>query len=570
MKRLCSIIIYTCCFNLLNAQVSEGTKKKERLKTIGNIGASANFYKSNENDSFRTRPPYSWNVYGSLVVKGKDFSLPISFVLNQYGSNGNRSPYLQIGLSPTYKWAKLHLGYRSIPLSPLIFEGQSFKGVGIELNPKLFRFAAFYGSLNKRIRENTNFSNSSSSQYSRLGYGVKVGIGSQDVFLDVIYFHAKDDSTTSNPRNALAAQENSVLGSSFKITVAKKLVLTGDMAVSGLTQDQSFFKLNADSIKIVKDVISKLIAYNVSTVVGYAGQSSLSFNTRGFNTNVGYRRVQPDFKSLGTPYVVNDVELISWNNNFSVAKGKLNVGANFSNQHNNLNKKLRSELRTEFANINVNTILGTHVTINLNYSGYGIKQNDGKSKIEDSVRLQQRATQWSVNPGYNITKGTKIHFIYGNVNLSQLKDQNRFLIKPTNTTCISSSLNYTLAFTNKPYNFSLNGVYSKYEQADNSYRSYGANIGTATQLLKNKNLNIQGNVGYFFNIFNFGSRQKNITYSITSMYQVKRHSLNVSVNYVYTPRNAITEAINKAINQSIPSAVATRNLATNITYNYTL
>src|SRR3546814_13424720 len=80
--------------------------------------------------------------------------MPFSFVVTQY-TNSYTQPFSQFGISPSYKWAKLHLGYRNISFSPLLFDGQSFLGGGIELAPKGFYFGAFYGKLNKAISEDT-------------------------------------------------------------------------------------------------------------------------------------------------------------------------------------------------------------------------------------------------------------------------------------------------------------------------------------------------------------------------------------------------------------------------------
>ena len=61
-------------------------------------------------------------------------SLPFSFNVSQY-SESYEDPFTQFGISPSYKWAKLHLGYRSIQFSPFVFDGQNFLGAGVELNP---------------------------------------------------------------------------------------------------------------------------------------------------------------------------------------------------------------------------------------------------------------------------------------------------------------------------------------------------------------------------------------------------------------------------------------------------
>lgn len=551
---------------MLRAQENGDVKKNEPFKILGNVGASANFYSSNENDAFYknnlTRPSYAWNIYGSLIPKLNELSLPLSFVVNQFGSS-NRKPYVQMGISPTYKWARLHIGYCYIPFSPLVFDGQSFKGVGVELNPKFLRLAAFYGTLNKAIKD-TGTALGRIQQYSRKGYGVKLGIGNTDRYFDIMYFHAKDDSTDQSFNNAIRPKENAVLGTSFKLTIIKKLVFAGDVAISGLTEDLLSDKRSFDSTSTLSKFVDNFFPYKVSTIANYAGQSSLSFYTRGFNSSLKYRRVQPDFQSLGTPYIVDDIELVSWLNAFSISQGKLNISTNYSQQHNNLSKKRNSELRTQVGNINVNAVLSKHLNLNLTYSGYNITQKDRLKKIVDTAMLQQKINQVNVNPSYSFTTETKIHYISANVNFSSLTDNNNSVlgIKDNN---LSSSLNYTLAFVEKSLNFSIDGLFSRYKQKNGtSYSSYGPTIGSSVQLFKKKSLSVQGNFGYLINRFNDSASQSNLTYSANVGYQVKKHSVNLYANYIYTPQNRISELIN----QTIPYAVSTRNVAGGISYNY--
>src|SRR5690242_3196568 len=168
----------------LKAQTN-GITKSNPFTIRGSVGASANFYHSNE--TFYSQPSFSWNVNGNFVAKINAVTLPFSFIANQYGSS-HQGTYFQFGISPTYKWAVLHLGYRYIPFSPLTFGGQTFQGIGIELNPKQFRFAAFYGRLNKAFNEDTVQGQFRLPQYSRKGYGFKIGVGNASSYFDLIYF----------------------------------------------------------------------------------------------------------------------------------------------------------------------------------------------------------------------------------------------------------------------------------------------------------------------------------------------------------------------------------------------
>jgi len=572
-KTIFSGIICLCCVQFLQAQSNKSNIKKQ-FTIRGQIGASSNFYNSNE--SFYTRPSFAWNVNGSFVPKINKVSLPFSFVVNQFNKS-NASAHIQLGISPTYKWAKLHLGDRYIRFSPLTYGGQTFRGAGLELNPGQFRFAAFYGRLNKAFNEDTSGGRFRLPQYSRIGYGVKIGVGNSSRFLDVIYFHAKDDSSSASivnnrTRNFIRAQENAVVGSSFKLTMVKKLILTGDMAISGLISDLSPGKKSLDSSdEGLKIFINNFLPKSASTVASYAGQSSLSYYSKKFNSSFSYRRIGPNFKSLGTPYLYNDVELITLNNSYYIAKGKLNISTNLSQQHNNLDKNLYTELRTQLGNINANVILSQHLNLNLNYSGYNLKQKNGNPQLPDSLRLNdtlllnQRISQINISPSYNITKGNKLHYINGNLSLQNLKDKNPATALRSNSNNLSTSLNYTLSFIKQALSFSLNYLVSHYKQEAYSYKSNGVTFGTSSQLLKNKNMNIQGNIGYYFNKYS-NTKTRNISYSANMGYHAKRHVFNLFANYIYTPSNKINDEINKIFQY----VVATKNFYGGISYNYSI
>src|SRR5205085_4322201 len=106
---------------------------------------------------------------------------------------------------------------------------------------KFFRFAAFYGKLNRKVNEDTTSGRYMLPQFSRKAAGVKIGVGNTANYFDLIWFHAKDDSASASiiNKSGYRPQENTVLGSSFKITLKKKIIFNTDIAISGLAQDLS-------------------------------------------------------------------------------------------------------------------------------------------------------------------------------------------------------------------------------------------------------------------------------------------------------------------------------------------
>ena len=436
----------------------------------------------------------------------------------------------------------------------LTFEGQNFKGVGLELNPKHFRFASFYGKINRAIDQDTSRGNFRLPQFSRTAFGVKAGYGSASNFIDLIYFHAKDDSTSTiilnNQRN-YRPQENSVVSTAFRVTMVKQLYLTGDFAVSGLIRDISS-KVDFDDGTNPKfrKFIQNFLPSSSLIMASYATQGTLNYLTRGYNSNLRYRRVKGNYKSMGTPYMLSDVELVSWSNNLSMMQGKLNLNTSLSQQHNNLDKNLVTELVTQVGNLNINTILGQHFNFNVNLSGYNLRQKNGLPvadtlRLQDSMRLNQRIAQVNVAPGYHVTKGDLIHYINGNINYSLLDDKNRTTARFTNSRNISTALTYSVAFIKKAISLSINSLYTRYKQEANTYTSFGPTAGISARFLKSKSLNVQGNLGCLFNEYNTGNKQTNLTYSLNSSYRARHQHL------AFTPITYIRNQIMPLLMQSI-------------------
>jgi hypothetical protein len=310
--------------------------------------------------------------------------------------------------------------------------------------------------------------------------------------------------------------------------------------------------------------MNNFVSTNSSTIASWATQSTLQLVLKGYNTTLGYRRVQPDFKSLGTPYMLNDVSLLNWMNNFSLSKGKLNISTVLSDQHNNLDKKLATQLNTFVSNLNINALLSTYMNLNFNYSGYSIRQKDGTQKLTDSTRLNQQIHQFSLTPSYTILSGLESHTISTSINYMILDDNNPATTSYTSSNNLSASLNYTLGLTPKALSFTLSGLYNQYKQDINYHRSFGATLGCSAQVLKDKSLSLQGSAGYLVNKSSYGNAQNNLTFSFNTGYHIKHHALNAYANYIYTPYNPITNIINN----KVPQAVATQNLAGGISYNY--
>ena len=564
--QLLSVLTFAGFFLSASGQDFSNMKDKRPVSFHGSLGGGASFYNSNE--TYQTRDPFAWNLYGNFVPTFYGFSLPFSFVITQY-SKSYTSPFTQFGISPSYKWIRLHLGYRSIAFSPLVFDGQSFLGGGIELSPKGFYFGAFYGRLNKAISEDTTYGHTLEPQYARTGFGLKIGVGGSRNNVSFQFFHAKDDSGSIHRINdslsTVRPQENSVVGASWHFTFFRRLTFTGDAAASVLNRDQSYERIDSIGYWKIPAIAQKIMPINWSTVVSYSGQAQLSLMLNNFNVSAGYRRVQPDFKSLGVPYALDDVEMINGNVGANLYKGRLNINAAYTGQHNDLAHMLSSRLVTRTGNLSLNTFVDRHLNVNVNVTGVQVLQQDGLTKLSDSARLDQLMVTATLSPSLTFSGERHQHTISGSVSYTKLDDRNPATSALTGGDNINSSLDYSLFFTRRSWGLNCILTYSQYGQQKDQYRSTGLNAGLNAQLLQAHNLSVQGSVGYFFNQDNGSPVGNNTTFSFNSNYAVLNHSLGLYMSYIITPPVNLNPL---NIVNHVPYAVNSRNLVGGVTYAY--
>src|SRR5437773_1800751 len=96
------------------------------------------------------RPPTSWTIVGTPTLSFYGISLPFNFILSDQESDF-RQPFDQIGVSPNYKWATLHLGYNSLNYSKYTLAGITFLGVGVDLDPEPLRLSVMYGRFQRAV-----------------------------------------------------------------------------------------------------------------------------------------------------------------------------------------------------------------------------------------------------------------------------------------------------------------------------------------------------------------------------------------------------------------------------------
>lgn len=367
--------------------------------------------------------PFGWNASGNLSLSLYGLVIPFSFNLGPEARSFSQ-PFNRYGLSPHYKWAKLHLGYRSMHFNRYTLAGLQFFGAGIELEPKGFRFAAFYGRFNKAVDRDTLAALVPRPAYRRMGYGVKIGVGGRRDHLDLMLFRAEDDTTSIvDPGASLAPKENLALGLSGRFTVAKRLVWEFNAGGSALNEDTRYPVGNSSDLPAIG---TGLFSLRVGSKLLFAGNSSLKYTARKWSLGVEVNQVDPGYASLGAYYQQTDVRGITVEPSVRLFKNKVRLRGSIGRQQDNLyGRKLATSVRT-IGSATLAVAPSSAYGLDISFTNYGIAQEAGRRALNDTFRVAQVNRSLIVTQRYARTNSARTWVATLTGGMQQLQDLNTF------------------------------------------------------------------------------------------------------------------------------------------------
>ncbi len=556
IKKVFLILLMLLSINQLVAQDVDNIIKSKPFKFSGSLYVGGNGY-SNFGTNAARQSPYSYSIVGSPTVSIYGISLPFTFSFSDQQFSYSQ-PFNIYGVSPKYKWAQIHLGYRSMNFSSFTMSGKQFYGAGIELTPGKFRFKALYGKLKDLFaqKDTLTFGSQILDTYERYINGVKIGYGNKNSF-DFMYIKVKDDQNTSNPQRAdnryLLPEDNLVLGFNSNFTLFKYFRLYLETAASLHTADlRADIEIDEENLKKWAEKTNKLIEINASTRWGFSGKTGIDFNYRGFGIGANYLRVDPFFKSLGLYYMNTDYENYTGHLNFGLFKRQLQFRLTAGFQQNNISKlKQQTDLR-KIGSLSINYFSQNGISISANYSNYQTDQAAGFIKVEDSIKLALVNEMAMISPSYSWNRGKYSHSASMNFNYQKFKDVNRFrIVSLVDDQNYTASIDYGLSHSPSTINFNIGVNYFILDSRESTDKQIGASFGISKKLLKKKlnirlnsswNKNIYNNIsdGFSLNIRNYISynitKNQNISFSFAWMNRTGIHRRNInelrsSINY---------------------------------------
>ncbi|MCB2204695.1 hypothetical protein KQI65_08095 [bacterium] len=508
------------------AQNLSNIGENDPFRLGGSVSARGVLYEAQNID--RRRQPFSWVLNGTLNLNIYDMDLPFSFTFSEQ-EREFAQPFNQFGASPTYKWVKGHVGYRSMTFSPYTLAGHQFLGAGVEMNPGLLRLGLMYGRFQRAVEEDTSSNRFVQPAYSRSGYSAKLGVGNSSNYFDVIMLKAKDDEASLRraPTGSLVLPgENLVLGIAGTTELFDGFRLMLDAAASDYTRDVRASAIDdPDNTHI--EAFDALNNNRSSTQFYTAVKAGATYSYQRFSLAANYTRIDPDYQSMGAYHITNDLQSFAIAPRFVLLEGRLRVSTNLTFRHDNLQNKKPYTTSRFIPVVAISLQPGSSFGVDLNYTDVFSTQSDGYRAVNDSLRLDQQNPMIMLSPRYSIIGGSASHTFLLGVMYQTLVDNNAFTSRWSEYSTTNLNLTYTLALTKAQFSMSASANTTRLENAGGTYRNSGVSVNASKGLLEQA-LRLTAGSGVSFH-----ATGETVTGTLGARYALqKRHSFTATLNIV--------------------------------------
>jgi len=387
----------------IDTQLKEKLKKKP-FSISGNASVSGVYNQASDSP---TNEPFLYFFNGNITLGFYDWTMPINY---RYTNQGDALDYQipfkfnRLSLHPKYKWILAHIGDVSMSFSPYTFNGLQFTGGGLELTPEKYPLrASFMGG---QLAKATEYDGRPQTipTYERWGYGTKLSYKKEDLEIGGILFFANDKANSLSvpipDEKKIYPLSNQVYSGFAKYKPLHFVEVFGEYALSllGNTQSQK----------------QDFTAYN----------AGINFIFTKASVGVRYEKVDPDYKTLGAYYFVNDMENITLNSSLNLFKGNVSIATSIGRQHDNLNQQKPKQSNQWVGSANVNAKVTPKLSLSGSYSNFTMFTNKLINPFDrinnpqlyehpqDSINYRQVSQNTNANITYAINEKQNITLSY--------------------------------------------------------------------------------------------------------------------------------------------------------------
>lgn len=489
----------------------------------GDLRQDPFFYALNANVNFRV---YKLNLPFSLVVTARntESSLPNLKELGEALRNdirnniqAQRDRFVRFGMSPYYKWIKLHLGHRAMNFSKFTLANLNFYGAGTELTPGNWRFSAMYGRLAKAEPIDLSLVTPNLPIYQRLGWGAKLGYGTEQQSIDLMIFKAHDDPNSifvplDNP-NQPSPKDNLTLGLNVQKLFFDRFRFRAETALSALSPNALEAEANESKYPAF------LFTERVTTEHNSAVDASLDYEGEKFVAGVQFKRIDPNFNSLGAYFFNNDIVEYLGNLDFGLMEGKMNVGLSGGVQSNNLGL-LKPTTTSRFVYSADVSYSQEAFSGNLNYSNNTTDVGYVLSQELDSLNAVIITQNAGLNLNYTISgENENQHVFTLGGNIQEVGDDIENPLESATSQMIVAHFVYNVMLKESKWRFTVRANYNQNQLAQMQTNRIGTGVGISKSLLEDQ-MNIGLDMNYYINSNEISGSSSNLVGQIRWGYNI--------------------------------------------------
>lgn len=459
--------------------------------------------------------PFLYTLNGNLNTRIYKVNIPISFLVtakNRESSLPNwneiknafkpdfrsqRDRFVRFGMSPTYKWIKLHLGHRAMDFSQYTLSNFNFYGVGAELTPGNFRLSLMNGRLQKAQPVDLSLVEPNVPIYERTGYGAKVGYGTEDSSVDLILFKAQDDVNSIDIIDGivdpLSPQENLTLGVNLEHLFLKKFRFNVEYALSTFSPN-ALDEMNSES-----SFPNFLIDNRMTTERRDALDAKLDFEVSDYTLGLQFKQIDPNYQTLGAYFFNNDIREYLGNVGFDMFNQSTNVRLSAGVQTNNLdNTKEATTSRLVYTGdvAYAKEAFNANINYSNNTTDVGYVLNPSLDSL-NAVIITQSA---GINLSFNMVSDSSAtaQTIVVGANIQDVSDEISDPFNSAASTMWIAHAIYSLAFTESKWKLSLRTNYNQNEIQQMQINRLGFGAGLSKTFNEDK-INLGLDINYFIN-----------------------------------------------------------------------
>lgn len=387
----------------IDTQLKEKLKKKP-FSILGSASVSGVYNEASDSPSSE---PFLYFFNGNITLGFYDWTMPINY---RYTNQGDALDYQipfkfnRLSLHPKYKWILAHIGDVSMSFSPYTFNGLQFTGGGLELTPEKYPLrASFMGG---QLAKATDYDGRPQTipTYERWGYGTKLSYKKEDLEIGGILFFANDKA------NSLSAP----------IPDEKKIYPLSNQVYSGFAKYKPLH-----FVEVFGEYALSLLGNTQSQKQDFtAYNAGINFIFTKASVGVRYEKVDPDYKTLGAYYFVNDMENITLNSSLNLFKGNVSIATSIGRQHDNLNQQKPKQSNQWVGSANVNAKVTPKLSLSGSYSNFTMFTNKLINPFDrinnpqlyehpqDSINYRQVSQNTNANIAYAINEKQNITLSY--------------------------------------------------------------------------------------------------------------------------------------------------------------